>query len=98
MERFLQGKGWNALYSPFAHQKIADVETSRVHRCRKKCIAKVRLVAPVRNVTARTTTMAEPSFPALVRVPRFPGLVRHNHFLRAEPWPPPPKKQARPNK
>ena len=34
----------------------------------------------------------------LYRLCRFPGLVRHNHFLRAEPWPPPPKKQARPNK
>jgi hypothetical protein len=33
-----------------------------------------------------------------VRFARFPGLAHHNYFLRAEPWPPPPKKQARPNR
>jgi hypothetical protein len=34
----------------------------------------------------------------VVRLGHTSGTVTLLHFLRAEPWPPPPKKQARPNK
>ncbi len=36
-----------------------------------------RLVREIRKVRVSTLSL---------RFCRFPGLVRHNHFLRAEPW------------